>query len=195
MRKLVAVLCAVVLMLTMAVPAFANGSITEIATQEVEVTADTVLPIGAAIVVEAADPTLYADEGTKTVVSAVNDPDGALTVEEAVKTLDPTAGTTAVTESGNTVDLSEYDFATGFSDLALKEGSDVSFTDVGTVKATLAIDALVGETDLSNYLIMLIDPATGEVVFIELDPENFDSETGVITAEFPFLGTFALIQK
>ena len=60
-----------------------------------------------------------------------------------------------------------------------------------------AIDVLknVAPEDLVDYLIILINPATGEVCFINLDPESFNPETGEITVEFPFLGTFALIQK
>ena len=66
------------------------------------------------------------------------------------------------------------------------------------VRAKITLGALAGMQDtsaLSDYLIMLIDPDTGKIYYLELDEESFDPETGAITIDFPCLGAFSLIKK
>ena len=209
MKKLAAVLCAIALMLTMAVPAMANVSISDLSANVVEVITKTEIPSGASVQVLPADVNRYDNAAVKEAVAKVNGEETVFTVEEVVTLLADKLpeGTTisgegvvtvAAEEGGkNTfIDLKEYDFITAFADLVMVNGSEVTF---GAIEVTvkLAIDVLknVAPEDLVDYLIILINPATGEVCFINLDPESFNPETGEITVEFPFLGTFALIQK
>ena len=42
---------------------------------------------------------------------------------------------------------------------------------------------------------MLVNPATGKVVFITLGENDLDPETGEITAELPFLGAMTILDK
>lgn len=203
MRKLVAVICVVALFAIMAVPAMANPSIGSLAATAVSLEALSPITSGWQIVVEEANPDLYEDEDVKEVVTKANDPEAVLTVKELVEALASKQPEGTVNDDGTitvgekTIDPAEYDFVTGFVDIVLTDGTTVLFSNDGeviAVKATLAIDALKGETDLEDYMILLVNPENGEVCFIELDSDSFDAETGEITVDFPCLGAFALIQ-
>ena len=213
MKKLAAVLCAIALMLTMAVPAMANKSISDLSENVIEVKTETEVPAGTTVQILPADVDRYDDVAVKAAIASVNNEEAVSTVEEVVTALaEKLPEGTTVSEEGvvtieaeeggedTVIDLKEYDFITTFADLALADGSEVSFDDNGVVveaTVTLAIDVLkdVAPEDLNDYLIVLINPTTGEVCFIKLDPETFNPATGEITVDFPFLGTFALIQK
>ena len=193
MQKLVAVLCVLAMMLTMVVPALANPSIGDLSESAVEITTVEDLPEGAVVKVQAVAVENYDNEAVKEAVNLVNGEESTATVEEVVNKL---AGELPE-EKGN---LAEYDFVTTFTEVALVKDGETSFDNEGEVVAptvTLAVDALKGVNpeDLANYLFMLINPATAELSFIELDPEAFDAEKGEITVELPFLGALALIQK
>jgi len=213
MKKLAAVLCAIALMLTMVVPALANQSISDLSENVIEVKTETEIPEAASVQVLPTDVDRYDNAVVKEAIANVNSEETISTVEEVVSALaEKLPEGTTISEEGvvtieaeegsedTVIDLKEYDFITAFADLALVDGSEVTFDDNGVVvEATvkLAIDVLkdVAPEDLNDYLIMLINPTTGEVYFIKLDPESFNQETGEITVDFPFLGTFALIQK
>ena len=66
---------------------------------------------------------------------------------------------------------------------------------------TIKLDALQGETDAQklaeNLLVMLINPLTGETVFVNFDADDFDLEKNPpeVKVDFPFMGTFAFITK
>ena len=225
MRKLAAVLCAIALILTMAVPALANGSITEVietGAVEAEVTEElTALEEeGLHLEVIATDTDNYPDseagKAVANVVETVNSKEEgvAITVEEiAEKAADPStalklAGESRVengellvkTSAGKEIKPAEYRFATSFADLVLTDGTEVLYDNNGkAVKATakVKIPALSGvaKEDLANYLILMIDSTTGDVHFIELNPDDFDEESGEVKVDFPCLGSFALIQK
>ena len=103
MRKLVALLCAVVLMMLMAMPAMANPSI-GVLTEELvsaEVLGETKTD-GLWLVVEDADTTRYSNDAVKDVVTKVNDPETVITVKELVEELAPSLA--------NQSKLDEYDF-------------------------------------------------------------------------------------
>ena len=206
MKKLIALICAVAMMLTLAIPAMANPSIEEIETEVEEVTLETELSEeseGFEVVVQAATPEDFADEDAAEAVTKVNDANESVTVEEiAVALKDKNDGEVVLkTDKGNPVDPSEYSFVTKFSQVALSDGNEVKFDDGGNVvamRAKVTLGALAGMQDtsaLSDYLIMLIDPETGKIYYIELDEASFDPETGAITVDFPCLGAFALIKK
>ncbi len=197
--KKIALLLAVIMMF--AVTALANPSITDLTEALVEAEAvvlqedGTEVPLaeGKSIEVLEADPERYDLDAVKEAVAAVNGDDTSATVADVAALL-----ADYQPEGELPIDLSEYDFVTSFADLALVDGAEVSFDDNGAVvkvTATLKIDALAGETDLSSYKVLLINPTSGEMAFLDMDQESFVPETGEVTVEFPFLGTFALIQK
>ena len=188
MKKLTAVVCAVALMLVVMTSAFAATSITEPTIVGVEGDEE--------IIVQEVTLEAIESETVKSIVEAVNDDETTegepMTVEKAVQALG-----VEVTE----YDLSEYDFVTKFMEIVYTDGDEELYTDENgnplSPTYTIQVDALKGEEDLSNYLIMVIQPDTSEVYFIELDKEEneFDPETGKLTVKFPTLGVFCLIQK
>ena len=177
MKKLIAVICAVAMMLAMAIPAMANPSIVEVtATGEGE-TED-----GVAIIVVPIDVEAYANPTVKDVVTKVNGTEVALTPAEIAEMLGA---------DNAPADIADYHQVSVFMDIVATDGSEIE----GAVTLQVKFDALVGAEGLENYLIQLIDPTTGEIYYITLDPEQFDPETGVVTITFPVAGPFSLIQK
>jgi len=147
MRKLIAVLCVVAMML-MAVPALANPS-----------ASSTVTVLTEGVVVSPVVTSDIADDGAREVVEAVNG-EGVMTPSEVV-------------EAVLGIDVSEYD-----------EVKDYSFTSqFNRIDAPeFPVDITVADAT-ADTKIMLIDPATGELVIIEAN------EDGTFT--IPFAGLFA----
>ena len=177
MKKLIAVICAVAMMLAMAIPAMANPSIVEVTATGEGVTEDSV-----AVVVAPVNTEAYANPTVKEVVDLVNGSDDFLTPADIAEKL----GAENAPE-----DIADYHQVTAFADIIATDGSTIE----GPVTLNVKFDALVGAESLDNYLIQLIDPTTGEIYYIALDPEQFDAETGTITVTFPVAGPFSLIQK
>ena len=143
MRKLIAVLCIVAMML-MAVPALANPSASSTVTVVTEgVTVAPVVTSG------------IADDGAKEVVEAVNG-EGVMTPAEAVAAL-----------GGDVSEVEGYSFTSQFNSIDAPE---------------FPVDITVADAT-ADTKIMLIDPATGELVIIEAN------EDGTFT--IPFAGLFA----
>ena len=193
MQKLIAFFCAIALMTAMMVPAFASGSISGLETTLVTVATEEKKVESWKIVIVDTNSVKISNAAVKEVVDTVNDPQISMTMLEALEKLD-----NASLSEEQLAELAEYDFVTDFNAIVLKDGRNYYFNINGSAinaKAQIKIDALQGETDLSNYLIMLINPDNGEIAFLELDANAFNAATGEITVEYPFLGVFALIQK
>ena len=177
MKRLIAVICAVAMMLAMAIPAMANPSIVELAATGEGVTED-----GVAIVVTPVDVDAYANDTVKDVVTKVNGSDDVLTPAEIAEMLGA---------DNAPADIADYHQVSVFMDIVATDGSEIE----GPVTMQVKFDALVGAESLENYLIQVIDPTTGEIYYLSLDPEQFDAETGMVTVTFPVAGPFSLIQK
>ena len=203
MKKLLAVLCVAALLVT-AVPAFANPSIQglEIKNIEAEITADDVSEetqekldsgwtVQAVPITEDTIEKLYSNKAVREVITAVNintDPEQSVTVADVAEKLETetekgSEGVTAVkvANSDKTVDLNEYSFVTGFIDFvltdgeeAVQSGADETLT-VTTVMTIPQMKGVKGE-DLEDYLLMLVNSESAEVVLLEMDPEQFDSK-------------------
>lgn len=210
MNKLSRILFVMLLaMLTVSTVA-AAPSIGELDVELEEAEVDIVLPEGLWVEVQTSTPSEYPVQTVAESVVAVNDPKTVMTVREVVeKNKDYLPAGTVLHDNGivsvvkpngvvKLVDTNRYDFATDFDQIVLTDGIEIYFEYDGEspfVKATLKIDALKGEKDLSRYQIMIIDPLTGAIYFIELSTLLFNSSTGEVTAEFPILCVFTLIER
>ena len=174
MKKLIAVICAVSMMLTLAIPAMANPSIGEVETELEEAVPENELTEeseGFVIAILPISPEDYKDEVVAEVVTKVNDAEASVTVEELAEALKDKNGGEVILKSdkGNSVDTSEYSFVTKFLSIALTDGTEVKFDDAGkvvSVRSKVTLSALAGMQDksaLADYLIMLIDPETGKI--------------------------------
>ncbi len=96
-----------------------------------------------------------------------------------------------------TIVLDDYDFVSDFNDVSVSDDAGVVYDEAGQaveITITLHDDALTdldGNSDLSDYLVMLINPVTGEIRFLPLEKD----ESGNVVVKLPFLGVFAIIQK
>ena len=148
MRKLIAVLCVVAMMLIMAVPAFANPSV-----------AVAVIPKTDGVVVSALDeekPTAdIADEAAKDVVEAVNG-EGVMTPTEAVKAV--------LGEEAEEVEAVEgYSFSSQFNEISAPEFPvDVAFE--GTDENT-KIMLINPEADAEEKLVVIEANEDGTFTF------------------------------
>ena len=86
----------------------------------------------------------------------------------------------------------DYESITPFVDLVLTDGTNVEYTTEGTIKATVKVEP-AKNLKAEDLVLMQVDPATGVIYFIEID--EYDPETGAITAEFPVLGPFMVLEK
>lgn len=194
MKRLVAILCTAATVFTMAVSAMAAPSIGQFefgdAKVDMEGTTATI-PEGMTVAVQESNPDSYKSEKAKDFVKLANG-DEPVTMEDLLKTVDLDIKEKVKTTDDKEVDLSEYDPITTTGDLVLTDGENVEYTSDGKIKATVKVE-VAEDAKKENLLIMQVDPETGDVYFIEVD--DFDPKTGEITAVFPILGPFIILEK
>lgn len=198
MKKLVALLCTAAMVLSTAAVAFANPSISTIAPESVKVSAATqaALPAGATLKVAEPKTDAYKTPEVKTVVDKLNSSTEVTTVKEMLETLKVDT-TKEIKTTGDTVveDIEAYAPISKFMDLVMELSDGSETYELGEkVELTITVEAVKG-ADPKNLLIMQVDPETGDVYFIEIDEDDFDPETGEITAEFPCLGPITILEK
>ncbi len=194
MKKFVAFVCAA-MMAFGTVASAAGPSITTVVESTATVTGGTGKVEGT-VSVSKADPTAYKSETAKAAVALLNDADKTPTMEElaAALALDTTEIKTA---QGADIDLKEFKAVALFMELGTDGEEKFTMTEKGTVVAEITADVLkdVDPEKLGDYVILFVDPETGDVTVIELDKEKFDAATGKVEVEFPALGTFTILEK
>lgn len=165
------------------------------------------------------DDSRYPNEKVKEIATNVNDPEVAFDMAEIMDLLEKEEDEAAdaqeekvyTTNKGTVIDPREYSLSTRFAEIAMAKGSLIQYQvneKSIKVKCDLAFDVLkmpkspTGYTDqkvlkrLAKTLILVIDPITAEPQFIEIDPENFERETGSVrNIEFNGVGLIAIIEK
>lgn len=179
MKKLIAILCAALMLVGMMVPAMADYS-----PAEVTITAE-----GEGITVTDA----AAEDDWNATVAALfvrlTDAEAPATVKDIVSALILPEGATLegdiLTIGDKTIDLSKVDFVSKFYDLKIADGD--------SAEVTLKIDALEGvENDkLGDYKVLLIAPATAQMALLDLEA----TDDGAYKANFPFEGIFSVVQQ
>lgn len=194
MKKFVAFVCAA-MMAFGTVASAAGPSITTVVESTAVVTGGTGKVEGT-VSVSKADPTAYKSETAKAAVALLNDSDKTPTMEELAEALE--LDTTEVkTAQGTDIDLKEFKAVALFMELGTDGEEKFTMTEKGTVVAEITADVLkdVDPEKLGDYVILFVDPETGDVTVIELDKEKFDAATGKVEVEFPALGTFTILEK
>lgn len=194
MKKFVAFVCAA-MMAFGTVASAAGPSITTVVESTAVVTGGTGKVEGT-VSVSKADPTAYKSETAKAAVALLNDSDKTPTMEELAEALE--LDTTEVkTAQGTDIDLKEFKAVALFMELGTDGEEKFTMTEKGTVVAEITADVLkdVDPENLGDYVILFVDPETGDVTVIELDKEKFDAATGKVEVEFPALGTFTILEK
>lgn len=202
MRKITAAICAAALTVTMSISALAAPSIGQLIPIAPEVVSGTVED-GAEVVVQNVTTEEYESQEVKGIVEDFNDDEKIVTVEEVLnammlleandKFVDAETGETVYkTNKDNDIDPLEYEALMPFVDLVLKKDQVLSYTSEGELIVKIRAE-VAKDLEQDDLVILLIDPATGEIHFIEV--EEYDPETGDITAAFPCLGPFTILTK
>lgn len=198
MRKLTALLCTAAMTFGMAASAFANPSVSTVAPESVTVSAASaaLIPAGMSLMVQEANPANYTNAQVADVVTKLNDGQQTITMGEMLEILQVDLTQDVTTESGTVIDPTAYNPITQFVDLVISDGAAVAYDvdgNVLSVEATITLEAAIG-ANVEDLLLMQLDPATGDVYFIEIDAENFNAQTGEITVTFPCLGPFTVLE-
>lgn len=206
MKKFTAMFCAAALSVSMAMTAVAAPSIGQLIPEAPEVVSGEI-PTGYYLAVQNVDTTKYEVKTVADIVEKFNldDTDPAYVpvsvadILEALKDYQPKAEgqdesqpVEYKTTSDNPIVPTDYESITPFVDLVLTDGTDVEYTNDGKIKATVKVE-VAKDLQADDLVLMQIDPATGEIYFIEID--EYDPETGALTAEFPVLGPFMVLEK
>lgn len=192
MKKLTAMMCAAAMALNVAMSAAAAPSIGQLIPESPHVV-EANIPQGYELVIQEVAADKYENRTVADVVTKFNDDTVKVTVAEALEMLDVETEDIKTTD-GNDVDPTAYEALMPFVDVALIHGTEVSYTIDSEVKVTFTAE-VTKNLKAEDLLIMQIDPATGEVYFIEIGEEDFDAETGEITVTFPGLGPFTILEK
>lgn len=133
----------------------------------------------------------------KRILRTVNDEKNKPTVEQIeneLKELKVEDIHNVETKSGEKIDLTEYKFTTQFVDLAAVLGDEVEYTPEGGIEVKIAFEA-AKDKKAEDLVIMLVNPETGEIVFITLGEDDLDPKTGEIKVKLPFLGAITILDK
>ena len=146
-------------------------------------------------------------ETLEAVIKSVNDPaEETMPVAEAVEAL--TKGTNAIKafssdgkeDTAAVIELDILHFVSAFEKLSFDkpQQKDAKGKPI-PVKVTLAPQCLadVKAEDVSDYMMMIFDPTTGELAFIQLTEKDLDTtkNPAQLTVSVPFEGIFTFVQK
>jgi len=190
MKKLVALVCAVIMLCTLTASALANPSINTLT--PVEVNGDGFEAIS--IIKEDWDETV------KGVVGDVNSSDKALTLKDIIDALmkleinaDKDYKAAVLTmqnpngEGTISVDCNAGDLASPFSTVAPD-------ADGGPVDIDLVYQQMK-DRNANEFVLLVIDPLTGNFAFVEIPAEGFNAETGAFHVTLPFAGVIVLVER
>lgn len=148
-----------------------------------------------------ADTTRYENKAVAEVIAKTQDKQQTVTAEEVVEEIvkanaevnkDKGPVTAFKAINGDEINLTMYDMATAFTDIALNEDNVIKYVSGAKVEAKVKVEALKNEK-AEDLVIMQVDTITGEVYLIPV--KELDPETGELTAEFQTLGTFTVLKK
>ena len=189
-RKTIAALIAV-LTIGMSTSVWATPSISQII-PEAPKTEQGTLSDGQTLAVKNADTASYKDETVAKAVEKYNDDETVVTLTEFLSDLGLDTKTEKFkTTTGEPVIPSLYESVTPIIDLVIEENGKKIYETSKPIKATITVEAVKG-MNKEDILLMVVDTVTKEVYFIS--PEEFNSETGEITATFPALGALTVLK-
>ena len=205
MKKLIALIGVITLLCSVAFPALANGSIgtllpdIEVLPQPKTTTSSGTNSIQDHIVASGtATPDAKWAAEVKKLIEDFNNPNTTLSVKDMLDALLNLPANSGNSDLVNT--LADADFVSSFAQINLNYSGEAFYSSNSkdiSVKQRMVYPQLLNLANLDGYMILLINPVNGRFALLDLNAvaENFDSATGAITLNLPFLGIFALIQK
>ena len=113
-------------------------------------------------------------------------------VSEAETDAEDAEEETAVTNNGTEINLNDYKAMFAMADMLVDDSKALQIKETGEFKLTMTIDALK-DMNAEDLLFVTTNPDDGTISFIE--PDEFDAETGTITATFNHVGPFTIATK
>lgn len=113
-------------------------------------------------------------------------------VSEAETDAEDAEEETAVTNNGTEINLNDYKAMFAMADMLVDDSKALQIKETGEFKLTMTIDALK-DMNAEDLLFVTTNPDDGTISFIE--PDQFDAETGTITATFNHVGPFTIATK
>lgn len=113
-------------------------------------------------------------------------------VSEAETDAEDAEEETAVTNNGTEINLNDYKAMFAMADMLVDDSKTLQIKETGEFKLTMTIDALK-DMNAEDLLFVTTNPEDGTISFIE--PDEFDAETGTITATFDHVGPFTIATK
>ena len=97
-----------------------------------------------------------------------------------------------VTNKGTEIDLNDYKAMFAMADMLVDDSKELQIKETGEFKLTMTIDALK-DMNAEDLVFVTTDPEDGTISYVE--PDEFDAETGTITASFDHVGPFTIATK
>ena len=178
--------------LMMATPVMAAPSIGQLVPSGIQlITGGTALPKNTALTLQDANTNQYLSSTVKSGVDKFNDDDSITSVSDFLNNIDATQTDVVSTNNGKTLDVSNLEALMPVVDLVATDGSNSYYDINGNIQTSFKTE-LAKDMDKDDLVIMEVNPNDGSVSFIE--PTDYNSETGEITANFDSLGGITLLK-
>lgn len=184
MKKLVALLCTMIMVVSLASSVMAQGSVGKIVKDDVVIAQTDAIPAGGQLVVADVDVEKLSDAGKALAegdTKAAQDYYVANGIEMKLYGTDVD------------VDLTEYEAIVQPFEITLEGTNEADFVDGKTVEINLGIE-LTGDKTAEDYLVTIerINPDTNELEVAFVVPREVD---GKLVFDLPFPGTVAVLEK
>lgn len=99
---------------------------------------------------------------------------------------------TAVTTKGTEIKPADYKSLFAFADMLVDDGDKLEIKETGEFQLTMEL-ASIKDMNQEDLVIIVVNPDDGTVSYVE--PDEYDPETGSITATFDHVGPFTIATK
>ena len=100
--------------------------------------------------------------------------------------------TEVFTNKENRINLEDYKPMFAFADMLVDDSKELQIKETGEFTLTMTLESLK-DMNAEDLLFVVVNPDDGTISYIE--PDEFDAETGTITATFNHVGPFTIATK
>lgn len=100
--------------------------------------------------------------------------------------------TEVFTNKENRINLEDYKPMFAFADMLVDDSKELQIKETGEFTLTMTLESLK-DMNAEDLLFVVVNPEDGTISYVE--PDEFDAETGTITATFNHVGPFTIATK
>ena len=100
--------------------------------------------------------------------------------------------TEVFTNKENKINLEDYKPMFAFADMLVDDSKELQIKETGEFTLTMTLESLK-DMNVEDLLFVVVNPDDGTISYVE--PDEFDAETGTITATFNHVGPFTIATK